>query len=74
MTSYYALADLIDVCLKYEPTLNDLVENILHFIEVEDEVELAHILERSIETLHEHLNQVEDTQLAFGAIDNKSCC
>lgn len=39
---------------------------------MEDEVELAHILERPVEALNEDLDEVEDTQLALGPVHHEA--
>ena len=38
-------------------------------VHVEDEIELAHILEALVERLDQHLDEVEDAQLGLGRVD-----
>jgi hypothetical protein len=43
-----------------------------YFIRVEDEVQFAHVLKAFIENFDEHLNQVQNSQLALSLIDHKN--
>jgi len=40
-------------------------------INMENQVQLAHVLEASIERFHQNLDQVQDAQLGFRRIDTK---
>ena len=42
-----------------------------HLLDVEDEIELAHILEALVERLDEDLDQVEDAELTLGRVDGE---
>ena len=49
----------------------ELLKNVLDLVEVEDEIELAHVLEAFVQRLHEHLDEVEDAELALAGVDAK---
>lgn len=57
-----------EVCLQDEATLDDLVDDVMHSVDVEDEVELADVLEAVVEGLHEDLDEVEDAELALARV------
>lgn len=44
----------------------------VHLVRVEDEIELAHILETSVQRLHKHLNQIKNAQFTLAAIYDKN--
>merc|ERR1711941_195825 len=50
---------------------HQLVEDVMHLVSVEDEVELAHVLERFVERFNEDVNEIEDAQLAFRRVHAK---
>ena len=50
---------------------DNFVENIVDFIAVKDEVELADIFEAFVEGLDEDLNQVEDAEVGFELVDGE---
>ena len=56
--------------LHDEPTDDHLVDDPMHLLAVEDDVELAHILEMAVERLDENLDQVENAELTLGAVDD----
>lgn len=51
--------------------MDDLIEDILHLVKVEDEIQLADVFESPIQRLDKHLDQVQDPKLAFGSINHK---
>lgn len=42
-----------------------------NLVRVKDEMQLADVVEGTIEGLDKHLNQVEDAELGLGAVDHK---
>ena len=49
-----------DVGLENHPAHDDLVEDGVHPVRVEDQVQLADVLEAPIQSLNEYLDEVED--------------
>jgi len=63
------LENVGQVGLEHHAAHDDLVQHKVHLVEVEDEVQLAHVLERLVERLDEDLNQIQNAQLALRAVD-----
>ena len=43
-----------------------------HLVKVEDDVQLAHALEVSVQRLDEHLDQIKDAKLALATVDHEA--
>ncbi|KAJ8112807.1 hypothetical protein OPT61_g4912 [Boeremia exigua] len=56
----------IKLCLDHYPPDNHLAQGGVQRLEVEDEVELAHVLEQAVQSLDEDLDQVEQGQRRLG--------
>jgi hypothetical protein len=55
----------------HHPAHDDLVQDVVDLVGVEDEVQLADVLEALVEHLHEHLDQIQDAQLALRLVHRK---
>ncbi len=62
----HAVDDALERRLDDDAADNHLGERRVQRLEVEDEVELAHVLEEPVERLDEHLDQVEQRQRRLG--------
>ena len=43
----------------------------MHFVAIEYQIELAHVLEAVVEDLHKYLDQVQDRQLTFTLVNDE---
>mmetsp|Transcript_25124 Transcript_25124/g.78850 ORF Transcript_25124/g.78850 Transcript_25124/m.78850 type:complete len:282 (-) Transcript_25124:168-1013(-) len=59
------LENVHDVRLQHHAPHDDLVEHVVHAVRVEDEVQLADVLEALVERLDEDLDEVEDAEVAL---------
>lgn len=51
-----------EIGLDHAPAHNHLLERGVKGLEVEDQIQLAHVLKQHVERLHEHLDQVQQAQ------------
>lgn len=61
-----ALDDVLELCFDDHTTDYHLAQCRVQGLEVEDQVELAHIFEEAIERLDEDLDEVEERERRFG--------
>lgn len=59
------------VCLEHETANDELIKDKVDLIQVENEIELAHVFEASIEGLNEDLYKIKDTELRLCSVDAK---
>ena len=60
--------DLSHVSLEDHPTHAYLLENILHLVNMKDQIQLTHILKAAIQGLHKDLYQIQNAQLTFRGV------
>lgn len=60
--------DLCHVGLQHHPSHHQLVEDELDGVHVEDQVQLTHVLEAFVKSLHKDLYQVQNAQLRLAAV------
>ena len=65
----YPRENLSHVGLQHHAAHDQLVEDEMHFVHVEDQVQLADVFEAFVERLHEDLNEVEDAEFGLGRVD-----
>ena len=58
------LARLLDL-----PREDELVDDLVHFVKVEDEVELAHVAEVVVQDLDEEVDRLEERELVVVDVD-----
>lgn len=71
-TARTARANLVDIRLEHQAPLYDLAEDVVHLVEMKDEVELAHVFKGAVERLDKDLDEIQDTELGLGAVDDKA--
>ena len=59
------LQNLYHVRLKDHAPHTDLVNDVVHLLDVKDEIELAHVLKPLVQRFHKDLNQVKDAKLGL---------
>lgn len=66
-----SLENFLLPCFNHHTSLNDLIENVVNLFHVEDQIELADVLEAGIQALDESLYQIQNSKLRLGRIDNE---
>ena len=68
------LAYLLDACLTHKTIYDHLVKHVAQLMRIENQVDLAYILENIVEDFNEDLDEVEYAKLAFFLVDDKDEC
>jgi hypothetical protein len=56
-------------CLLELATDDELVQYVIRFVKIEDQIELAYVAEIPIENLHKEVDRVESHELVVGVLD-----